>query len=301
MMRMKEKSKARRRVRTRAALFLTAVSFTGLISLGILRLTVQMSALSSVALGAAGTLVCFLLPALAGLLLIDGDQSVMLPMRSLSAQHVLFLSLTGALLVCPMSLLAEMPNAVLRLMGFALPERAAGAANASLFLPCLLASGLLAPICEELFFRGYLMGVFARFGRGRAIWCTALLFALAHGVDTAFLPRVLIGALLGDAMARTGSILAPVLLHGCYNIAIILINFSGASGLFTGYSMLSCAVRLMGTALCWGAYARACRARATRVAAEIQIGRWKKKEIALLAAAVLATAAAVMTTGVMKP
>lgn len=43
-----------------------------------------------------------------------------------------------------------------------------------------------------------------------------------------------------------------MLLHGCYNIAIILINFSGASGLFSGYSMLSCAVRLMGTALCWG-------------------------------------------------
>lgn len=301
MMKMKKQSKARRRVRTRAALFLTIASFAGLILLGILRLAVQMNALSSVALGVAGTLVCFLLPALAGLLLIDGDQSAMLPMRSLSAQHVLFLSLTGVLLVCPMSLLAEMPNAALRLMGFALPEQAAGAANASIFLPCLLASGLLAPICEELFFRGYLMGVFARFGRGRAIWCTALLFALAHGVDTAFLPRVLIGALLGDAMARTGSILAPVLLHGCYNIAIILINFSGASGLFTGYSMLSCAVRLMGTALCWGAYARACRARATRVAAEIQIGRWKKKEIALLAAAVLATAAAVMTTGVMKP
>lgn len=301
MMKMKEKSKARRRVRTRAALFLTAVSFTGLISLGILRLTVQMSALSSVALGAAGTLVCFLLPALAGLFLIDGDQSAILPMRSLSAQHVLFLSLTGVLLVCPMSLLAEMPNAVLRLMGFTLPEQATGAVDASLFLPCLLASGLLAPICEELFFRGYLMGVFARFGRGRAIWCTALLFALAHGVDTAFLPRALIGALLGAMTMRTGSILAPMLLHGCYNIAIILINFSGASDLFTGYSMLSCAVRLMGTALCWGAYARACRARATRVAAEMQIGRWKKKEIALLAAAVLATAAAVMTTGVMKP
>lgn len=301
MMKMKEKSRARRRVRTRAALFLTAVSFTGLISLGILRLTVQMSALSSVALGAAGTLVCFLLPALAGLFLIDGDQSAMLPMRSLSAQHVLFLSLTGALLVCPMSLLAEMPNAALRLMGFALPEQAAGAVDASLFLPCLLASGLLAPICEELFFRGYLMGVFTRFGRGRAVVSSALLFSLAHGVDMAFLPRALIGALLGAMTMRTGSLFAAMLVHGCYNIAIILINFSGASGLFTGYSMLSCAVRLMGSALCWGAYARACRARMPRVTAEIRIGGFKKKEIMLLAAATLATAAAVMTTGVMKP
>ena len=301
MMRMKEKSKARRRVRTRAALFLTAVSFTGLISLGILRLTVQMSALSSVALGAAGTLVCFLLPALAGLFLIDGDQSAMLPMRSLSAQHRLFLSLTGALLVCPMSLLADFPGAALRLMGFALPERAAGALDASLFLPCLLASGVLAPICEELFFRGYLMGVFTRYGRGRAIVSSALLFSLAHGVDMAFLPRALIGALLGTMTMRTGSLFAAMLVHGCYNIAIILINFSGASGLFTGYSMLSCAVRLMGSALCWGAYARACRARMPRVTAEIRIGGFKKKEIMLLAAATLATAAAVAITGVMKP
>ena len=301
MMRMKEKSKARRRVRTRAALFLTAVSFIGLISLGILRLTVQMSALSSVALGAAGTLVCFLLPALAGLFLIDGDQSAMLPMRSLSAQHRLFLSLTGALLVCPMSLLADFPGAALRLMGFALPERAAGALDASLFLPCLLASGVLAPICEELFFRGYLMGVFTRYGRGRAIVSSALLFSLAHGVDMAFLPRALIGALLGAMTMRTGSLFAAMLVHGCYNTAIILINFSGASGLFTGYSMLSCAVRLMGSALCWGAYARACRARMPRVTAQIRIGGFKKKEIMLLAAATLATAAAVAITGVMKP
>lgn len=301
MMRMKEKSKARRRVRTRAALFLTAASFTGLISLGILRLTVQMSALSSVALGTAGTLVCFLLPALAGLYLIDGDQSAMLPMRSLSAQHRLFLSLTGALLVCPMSLLADFPGAALRLMGFALPERAAGALDASLFLPCLLASGVLAPTCEELFFRGYLMGVFTRYGRGRAIVSSALLFSLAHGVDMAFLPRALIGALLGAMTMRTGSLFAAMLVHGCYNIAIILINFSGASGLFTGYSMLSCAVRLMGSALCWGAYARACRARMPRVTAEIRIGGFKKKEIMLLAAATLATAAAVAITGVMKP
>lgn len=301
MMRMKEKSKARRRVRTRAALFLTAASFTGLISLGILRLTVQMSALSSVALGAAGTLVCFLLPALAGLFLIDGDQSAMLPMRSLSAQHRLFLSLTGALLVCPMSLLADFPGAALRLMGFALPERAAGALDASLFLPCLLASGVLAPICEELFFRGYLMGVFTRYGRGRAIVSSALLFSLAHGVDMAFLPRALTGALLGTITMRTGSLFAAMLVHGCYNIAIILINFSGASGLFSGYSMLSCAVRLMGSALCWGAYARACRARMPRVTAEIRIGGFKKKEIMLLAAATLATAAAVAITGVMKP
>ena len=145
------------------------------------------------------------------------------------------------------------------------------------------------------------MGVFTRFGRGRAVVFSSLLFSLAHGVDMAFLPRALTGALLGAMTMRTGSLFAAMLVHGCYNIAIILINFSGASGLFTGYSMLSCAVRLMGSALCWGAYARACRARMPRVTAEIRIGGFKKKEIVLLAAATLATAAAVAITGVMKP
>lgn len=65
-MKMKEKSKARG-VFAREPRFFNGCLVYGLISLGILRLTVQMNALSSVALGAAGTLVCFLLPALAGL------------------------------------------------------------------------------------------------------------------------------------------------------------------------------------------------------------------------------------------
>lgn len=301
-MRMEEKSKARRRVRTRAALFLTLASFAGLILLRILRVALHAGGLSALALSAAGTLMCFLLPALAGLFLLDGDQSTMLPMRRLSAQHVLFLSIAGALMVCPMSLLADMPGAAARLMGFAWSERAAGAPDASLFLPYLLVSGVLAPICEELFFRGYLLGTFARFGRGRAVWTSALLFALAHGIDTAFLPRLLLGALLGDMVARMGSLFASMLVHGCYNTALIVISFSGAGGLFSGYSMPSCAVRLLGTALCWGAYARACRAKTSRVKVNILTGeRLGKREIALLAAACIATIAAVVITGVMKP
>ena len=301
-MRMEKKSKARRRVRTRAALFLTLASFAGLLLLRILSVAIRAAGLSALALSAAGTLMCFLLPALAGLFLLDGDQSAMLPMRRLSAQHVLFLSIAGVLIVCPMSLLADMPGAAARLMGFALPEQAAVVPDGALFLPYLLVSGLLAPICEELFFRGYLMETFARFGRGRAVWTSALLFALAHGIDTALLPRLLLGALLGDMVARTGSLFASVLVHGCYNAALIVISFSGAGWLFSGYSMLSCAVRLMGTALCWGAYARACRARTSRVKAAILTGeRLKRKDIILLAAACIATVAAIVTTGVMKP
>ena len=64
-------------------------------------------------------------------------------------------------------------------------QAAAVTPDSALFLPMLLQSALLAPICEELFFRGYLMGAFAKAGRGRAIAAAALLFAAAHGVDAA--------------------------------------------------------------------------------------------------------------------
>ena len=295
---MREKSRARRRVRTRVALFLSLASLAGLYLIRLLGAALHAAGLSAVALSTAGTLLCFLLPALAGLFLIDGDQSAMLPMRSLSAQHVLFLSLTGALLVCPMSLLAEMPNAALRLMGFALPERAAGTLDASLFLPCLLASGVLAPICEELFFRGYLMGAFAKAGRGRAIAAAALLFAAAHGVDAAFLPRFLLGCLLGGMARRTGSILAPMLMHGCYNAAVLLLGFAGAS--FAGRSLLFCALGLLSAVLCFAMVARVYLARANR-APVVWGGALSRKETAKVAAAVLAVIAAVVVTEVTKP
>ncbi len=119
-----------------------------------------------------------------------------------------------------MSLLADFPGAALRLMGFALPERAAGAVDASLFLPCLLASGLLAPICEAVLPR-LSDGRVHPVRTGRAVVSSALLFFAGARRGHGVLPRALIGALLGDAMARTGSILAPMLVHGCYNLAII--------------------------------------------------------------------------------
>lgn len=107
----------------------------------------------------------------------------MIALRALSAQHMLCLAAAGALFIGPAALLAELPGAALRLCGVELAQTAASAPDSGLFLPMLLQSALLAPICEELFFRGYLMGAFARAGRGKAAAATALLFAAAHGVD----------------------------------------------------------------------------------------------------------------------
>lgn len=295
---MGEKSRARRRVRTRVALFLSLASLAGLVLIRLLGTALRVSGLSAVALSTAGTLLCFLLPALAGLFLLDGDQHQMLALRALSAQHVLCLAAAGALFVGPAALLAELPGAALRLCGVELAQTAVSAPDSALFLPMLLQSALLAPICEELFFRGYLMGAFARAGRGKAVAAAALLFAAAHGVDAAFLPRFLFGCLLGLMARRTGSILAPMLMHGCYNAAVLMIGFSGVS--LGGSSLLFCALGLLSAALCFAMVARVYLARANRAPVDWG-GALSRREIAKVAVSVLAVIAAVIITGVTKP
>ena len=292
------KSRARRRVRTRVALFLSLASLAGLYGLRLLGMVLRVSGLSAVALSTAGTLLCFLLPALAGLFMLDGDQHRMIALRALSAQHMLCLAAAGALFIGPAALLAELPGAALRLCGVELAQTAASAPDSGLFLPMLLQSALLAPICEELFFRGYLMGAFARAGRGKAAAAAALLFAAAHGADAAFLPRFLFGCLLGAMAQRTGSILAPMLMHGCYNAAVLLVSFSGLT--FAGNSLLFCALGLMSAVLCFAMVARVYRARANRAPVEWG-GALSRKEMAKIAAAVLAVIAAVIVSGVTKP
>ena len=288
------KSRARRRVRTRVALFLSLASLAGLYGLRLLGMVLRVSGLSAVALSTAGTLLCFLLPALAGLFMLDGDQHRMIALRALSAQHMLCLAAAGALFIGP----AALPGAALRLCGVELAQTAASAPDSGLFLPMLLQSALLAPICEELFFRGYLMGAFARAGRGKAAAAAALLFAAAHGVDAAFLPRFLFGCLLGEMAQRTGSILAPMLMHGCYNAAVLLVSFSGLKP--AGNSLLFCVLGLMSAVLCFAMVARVYRARANRAPVEWG-GALSRKEMAKIAAAVLAVIAAVIVSGVTKP
>ena len=99
----KKKLSARRRVRTGSALFLCAFSLAGLM---LTRLVAAQPG-SPAWLGAIGTLLFIALPALFGLLVIDGDQTHLIPARALSGGQALWLGLTGALAVCPMSLLAD--------------------------------------------------------------------------------------------------------------------------------------------------------------------------------------------------
>ncbi|MGP1554194.1 MAG: lysostaphin resistance A-like protein [Prevotella intermedia] len=84
-----------------------------------------------------------------------------------------------------------------------------------------LVIGILAPIAEELIFRGAILRVlldaFGRKGRWPAIALTALLFAVIHGNLAQGTHAFVIGMVLGWLYVRTRSVLPGIVLHWVNN------------------------------------------------------------------------------------
>ncbi len=88
---------------------------------------------------------------------------------------------------------------------------------------------ILPAVCEEFFFRGALQNfIFQCFHRrGMAILFTALLFSASHGQYYGFLPRVLLGVILGYIYAISGSMWVAVLAHFFNNaVTVIALYYS---------------------------------------------------------------------------
>lgn len=295
---MKPNIRARRRVRLRSALLLVLAAdllmmaarlFTSRNSAGAWIFTrgVIMEALVSLLAFGGGSYL--------GLYVLDGDHRRMVPRRNLSQAQMLWLALLGAALIFPVTLLSDLfwylfgTGRPLAGMDYAAFVRAPGAD----FLPRLLKSALLAPVLEELFFRGYLYGALKRYGERAAMLAAALCFALVHfgtyaDMDGSLLLYTIIGALLTLVMNRTGSITAAMLVHGCYNLALILCDYSGLDILFYGLLPVNCAVRLLGCAAFVYVLKRAWVARAARPREAEPPERFGRREKALLIAACVA-------------
>jgi membrane protease YdiL (CAAX protease family) len=85
-------------------------------------------------------------------------------------------------------------------------------------LPIILLAVAIAPIAEELAFRGYLYGVMRRyFGALPALVFTAVLFAIIHlNVPTLF-PLFVLSCLFTVSYEATGSLLVPMTMHSLFN------------------------------------------------------------------------------------
>jgi membrane protease YdiL (CAAX protease family) len=95
---------------------------------------------------------------------------------------------------------------------------------------------VVAPISEELFFRGFLQPALGRWtGRRMAIVLGAAFFAAAH-MDLYTMPALLVlGIALGYVYDRTRSLAAPVALHMAFN-GITLLSVFAFHGLVTALS-----------------------------------------------------------------
>jgi uncharacterized protein len=81
---------------------------------------------------------------------------------------------------------------------------------------------LLAPVVEELMFRGLGYTLLERFGRWPAIVATAVGFALAHGLVEGFPLLFVFGAGLAYMRSRVGSIVPGIVVHMAFNTFVLL-------------------------------------------------------------------------------
>ena len=89
---------------------------------------------------------------------------------------------------------------------------------------------VLPAVCEEMLYRGALLGLLLRSGRPRlAIGGQAVGFALAHAISIRLPSTFLLGVLLGWLRVRTGSLWAGVGLHFLHNAAVVAAAWSGWS------------------------------------------------------------------------
>ena len=77
---------------------------------------------------------------------------------------------------------------------------------------------VIAPIAEEVFFRGVVFNALRREATRRwAYLGSALLFSVIHLSPVTLVPIFLLGLVLARVYERTGSLLAPIVLHATFN------------------------------------------------------------------------------------
>lgn len=91
---------------------------------------------------------------------------------------------------------------------------------------------LVPAICEELFFRGALQQLLCRSLRNHhvAIVLTAVVFSLLHGEVFAFLPRFVLGLVLGYVFYYGGSLWINILVHFTNNLMVVVLYRLASQG-----------------------------------------------------------------------
>lgn len=84
---------------------------------------------------------------------------------------------------------------------------------------------IMAGVTEEFFFRGSIQQIFGKIFKSHhvAIWIAAFIFSFIHIQFYGFIPRLLLGALLGYIFVWSGNLWMAVIIHAVNNFMSILI------------------------------------------------------------------------------
>lgn len=91
------------------------------------------------------------------------------------------------------------------------------------FAGAIVLGAMLTPLGEELLFRGVLTNFLGRYGAWVAVLGSALIFAIAHGINYVMPVAFLVGVLSALLLRRTGSIWPCVVVHLCNNANSVIL------------------------------------------------------------------------------
>lgn len=96
----------------------------------------------------------------------------------------------------------------------------------------LLVVAVIPAVCEELLFRVGIQNQMQAWVKNRhlAVWITAIIFSLGHGEMFAFMPRLLLGAVLGYLYVYSNSLLVNTMAHFFNNACVVLLYWLAERG-----------------------------------------------------------------------
>jgi len=110
-------------------------------------------------------------------------------------------------------------------------QEALGGGDGAAIAALVVCSVVLAPIFEEVLFRGFLFGLLRRrWGARAAVVISGAVFAAYHGNLSAFLPLFAVGAVLAVVYHRSRSLAFAVLWHALFNAANLLLMVVTSGG-----------------------------------------------------------------------
>ncbi len=98
--------------------------------------------------------------------------------------------------------------------------------NITQFIIIICIGGILAPVAEEVFFRGVLYGFFRRWGLIVALIVSTFLFVVVHSLSQGIpVIQIVGGILFAVAYEVEGTLMTPITIHALGNSSLFMISY----------------------------------------------------------------------------